>query len=133
MFTSWKFGYQSVCFPEEEYNKELSECETDQDCKELFRDFKYPVDTIMVTLNKNNPFYEGIYELGEPWGGSPHWTNPQRTKHIFYPPGYWSFDNREQDPNDIHDYWNGGGFSSEDNSISGILNSRNSNYTIISI
>ena len=60
----------------------------------------------MVTLNKRNSNYEGIYELAEPWGGLPHWTNDDRSRHIYYyyfssENGYWFFDNREQDPNDV--------------------------------
>ena len=51
LFNFWR--YDPVCFPEEDYNRDMSECDTDQDCKDLkFPVLEYPPDTIMMTLNK---------------------------------------------------------------------------------
>ena len=36
LLSFWKFGYESVYLPTEDYNRELSEYDTDQDCKHLF-------------------------------------------------------------------------------------------------
>ena len=75
-----------------------------------------PPDTIMVVLNLLNPDYEAIYVLAEPWGGAPHWVTNDRSKHIYFYNGYWQFDDREQNPNDIKDYYHGSVFPTDDNS-----------------
>ena len=86
LLSKWKFGYESIFLPWGDYNRELSECVTDQDCEELYKEeFQYPADSVNVTsLLSFNDYYEGLYELAEPWGGSPHWTNYDRSRHIYY-------------------------------------------------
>ena len=99
LLSKWKFGYESKFLPWNDYNRELSECATDEDCEELFpEDFKYPPDSINVTDFKYFQFYKGVYELAEPWGGFPHLTKYDRSYHIFYLKNSlstdgWCFDN----------------------------------------
>ena len=38
LLSKWKSGYESTFLPWYDYNRELSECNTDQDCEQLFPD-----------------------------------------------------------------------------------------------
>ena len=58
LLSRWKFGYESKFLPWDDYNRELSECVKDEDCKELFpEDFKYPPDSINVTYSEFNEYF----------------------------------------------------------------------------
>ena len=84
-------------------------------------------DSIIVT-NHADGLYNGFYSLAEKWGGQPHWTKENRTAHIYYYPndddsrrGWWLLDNRNQNPDNIQPYFNGGYTNSNDNTTNGLV------------
>ena len=125
LLSPWKFGYESGFFPMYDYNHEISECRTDSDCQTMYMHNKDYSDFVIVR-NHADELYNGFYELAEPWGGQPHWTNENRTAHIYYyldsnDQGWWCLDDRNQDPDNIQGYADGGYRKSNDNSTYGLV------------
>ena len=61
------------------------------------------------------------YKKAELWNGEPHWTDADRTVHIYYfvdvdGAGYWNIDDREQPPDNVQN-WDAGGFVEESNNL----------------
>ena len=38
---------------------------------------------ILMSDNRHDSKYNGLYHKAEDWGGNPHWTNDNRTAHIY--------------------------------------------------
>ena len=61
LLSSWRFGYESIFFPMCDFNQELSDCSTDQDCESLYIDYKDYSDYVIVSNHFENELYNGLY------------------------------------------------------------------------
>ena len=61
ILSSYKTGYESLYFPMYDFNHELSDCRTDQDCETRYVDYKDIPNKVIVSNHIWDEFYNGLY------------------------------------------------------------------------